>query len=381
MARTTKCMSGTQRTFTSLGFLREKLSVKTDSKCVVADTAEATLLLVRFKHKSRVLMPRRCQLLSRVWGRFCIRQDVFDKIFLLNLVRFEYHHNDTESRRALLLDVVVSKSAAILQLFASENEALPVRRDAFLVLDLLLDVFNGVRALYIEGDGLAGRGLCCSKSKQTTQQSRKHKKKQTQDLHSRATAQTRVEFVSASSFVQSRVPIQARKITLVQPLSCKPFRQLVNDSGHVHGISVKDFIVRARRCCIRRNAPFITILRTHCPRRLKFACVVCHVRQKGLSRSRVRILVSQQQTHIGCTVKRYRVARVWVWIALHCLTNQVRVLGCFELSKRSKQLVELGCLGRTSSPVPMQGRPTQKHTHPECLPVAQIGQRSHSRFR
>jgi hypothetical protein len=39
----------------------------------------------------------------------------------------------------LLLDVVVAKSAAILQLLAGEDEALLVGRDALLVLDLLLD--------------------------------------------------------------------------------------------------------------------------------------------------------------------------------------------------------------------------------------------------
>ena len=45
----------------------------------------------------------------------------------------------------LLLDVVVSKGAAILKLLASEDETLLVRGDALLVLDLRLDVVNGVR--------------------------------------------------------------------------------------------------------------------------------------------------------------------------------------------------------------------------------------------
>jgi hypothetical protein len=59
----------------------------------------------------------------------------------------------------LLLDVVVGEGAAVLELLASEDETLLVRGDAFLVLDLGLDVVNGVRGLNLEGDGLAGEGL------------------------------------------------------------------------------------------------------------------------------------------------------------------------------------------------------------------------------
>ena len=61
--------------------------------------------------------------------------------------------------RRLLLDVVVRESAAVLELLASEDQALLVRRDALLVLDLGLDIFDGVRALYFQGDSLACQGL------------------------------------------------------------------------------------------------------------------------------------------------------------------------------------------------------------------------------
>jgi hypothetical protein len=44
-----------------------------------------------------------------------------------------------ESR--LLLDVVVSKSAAIFELLSGENETLLIRGDTFLILNLGLDVF------------------------------------------------------------------------------------------------------------------------------------------------------------------------------------------------------------------------------------------------
>eukprot|EP00601_Ochromonadales_sp_CCMP2298_P002221 CAMPEP_0173177652 /NCGR_PEP_ID=MMETSP1141-20130122/5106_1 /TAXON_ID=483371 /ORGANISM="non described non described, Strain CCMP2298" /LENGTH=102 /DNA_ID=CAMNT_0014100069 /DNA_START=137 /DNA_END=445 /DNA_ORIENTATION=+ len=47
----------------------------------------------------------------------------------------------------LLLDVVVGKGAAILELLAREDQTLLVRRDALLVLDLLLDIINRVRGL------------------------------------------------------------------------------------------------------------------------------------------------------------------------------------------------------------------------------------------
>merc|ERR1739844_180837 len=59
----------------------------------------------------------------------------------------------------LLLDVVVRKGAAVLELLASEDEALLVRRNTFLVLDLCLDIIDGVGGLDIERDGLPRQGL------------------------------------------------------------------------------------------------------------------------------------------------------------------------------------------------------------------------------
>jgi len=65
--------------------------------------------------------------------------------------------DQVESR--LLLNVVVRKGSAIFELLTSEDESLLIRRDTFLVLDLSLDILNGVRRLNIEGDGLASKGL------------------------------------------------------------------------------------------------------------------------------------------------------------------------------------------------------------------------------
>ena len=79
------------------------------------------------------------------------------------LVRIVNAHTTTQAQHqvesALLLDVVVGESAAVLELLAGEDEALLVRGDAFLVLDLGLDGVDGVGGLDFEGDGLAGQSL------------------------------------------------------------------------------------------------------------------------------------------------------------------------------------------------------------------------------
>ncbi len=59
----------------------------------------------------------------------------------------------------LLLDVVVRKSSAILELLAGENKTLLVRGDTLLVLDLGFDVIDSVGRLHLEGDRLSGQGL------------------------------------------------------------------------------------------------------------------------------------------------------------------------------------------------------------------------------
>mmetsp|Transcript_23860 Transcript_23860/g.49945 ORF Transcript_23860/g.49945 Transcript_23860/m.49945 type:complete len:257 (+) Transcript_23860:233-1003(+) len=58
-----------------------------------------------------------------------------------------------------LLDVVVGEGAAVLELLSGEDETLLIRGDALLVLDLGLDVVDGVGGLDVEGDGLSGEGL------------------------------------------------------------------------------------------------------------------------------------------------------------------------------------------------------------------------------
>ena len=52
--------------------------------------------------------------------------------------------SEDEMEGGLLLDVVVRQGAAIFELLAGEDESLLIGRDALLVLDLGLDVVNGV---------------------------------------------------------------------------------------------------------------------------------------------------------------------------------------------------------------------------------------------
>jgi len=60
---------------------------------------------------------------------------------------------------AFLLDVVVLKGSAILELLTSEDKSLLVWGDSFLVLDLGLHGLDAVSLLNLKGDGLAGESL------------------------------------------------------------------------------------------------------------------------------------------------------------------------------------------------------------------------------
>jgi hypothetical protein len=72
-------------------------------------------------------------------------------------------HSTTETQDQvegrLLLDVIVRKSATVLELFAGENEALLIWGDAFLILDFGLYVVDGVAGLDLQRNGLAREGL------------------------------------------------------------------------------------------------------------------------------------------------------------------------------------------------------------------------------
>jgi hypothetical protein len=72
---------------------------------------------------------------------------LFDKIgcsLSNNIVWWESLTSESEHKvqGGLLLDVVVTQSAAIFQLFSRKNEALLIRGDAFLILNLPLNRLN-----------------------------------------------------------------------------------------------------------------------------------------------------------------------------------------------------------------------------------------------
>ena len=74
-----------------------------------------------------------------------------------NLVTSTKTENKVESR--LLLDVVIRKGTAILELLTSKDKTLLIRRNSFLILDLGLDVVNRVGRLHVQGNGLSGKGF------------------------------------------------------------------------------------------------------------------------------------------------------------------------------------------------------------------------------
>jgi len=66
---------------------------------------------------------------------------------------------EDQVKGGLLLNVVVGEGPAVFQLLASEDQPLLVRGNAFLVLNLGLDILNGVRWFHLQSDGLASQGL------------------------------------------------------------------------------------------------------------------------------------------------------------------------------------------------------------------------------
>jgi len=59
----------------------------------------------------------------------------------------------------LLLDIIVIQSASILKLLSGKDEALLIRRNAFLILDLGLDIVDSIRGFHLKGDSFACESL------------------------------------------------------------------------------------------------------------------------------------------------------------------------------------------------------------------------------
>merc|ERR1719148_665389 len=58
-----------------------------------------------------------------------------------------------------LLDVVIRKGSAILELLSGEDQSLLLRRNSFFVLDLCLDIRDRVIWLDVQSDRLSREGL------------------------------------------------------------------------------------------------------------------------------------------------------------------------------------------------------------------------------
>jgi hypothetical protein len=58
-----------------------------------------------------------------------------------------------------ILNIAVHQILPLLQLLVIDKQQLLIRRDAFLLLDLSLDIGEGVRALPLKQDGIAGGAL------------------------------------------------------------------------------------------------------------------------------------------------------------------------------------------------------------------------------
>jgi hypothetical protein len=82
----------------------------------------------------------------------------------------------------LLLNVVIGKSPAVLQLLSSENEALLIGRDSLLVLNLGLHIIDGIRRLNLESDGLARQGL--NKDLHTTTETKHYEEQRENEFES-----------------------------------------------------------------------------------------------------------------------------------------------------------------------------------------------------
>lgn len=57
------------------------------------------------------------------------------------------------------MNVIIRQGASVLELLPGEDQTLLVRRDALLVLDLGLDIVDGVGGFDLERDGFAREGF------------------------------------------------------------------------------------------------------------------------------------------------------------------------------------------------------------------------------
>ena len=77
----------------------------------------------------------------------------------LHLAHAAASQTEHQVQGRLLLDVVVRKRTAVFELLTGEDESLLIGRNTFLILNLGLDVLDGVRRLNVERNSFARQGL------------------------------------------------------------------------------------------------------------------------------------------------------------------------------------------------------------------------------
>jgi len=121
------------------------------------------------------LLSRKDQSLLLRWDTLLVLDlglDILDRIIGLHIQRNRLsgqslHENlhrtaaqtQHQMQSGLLLDVVVGQSSSILQLLSRENQPLLLRWNTLLILDLGLDILNGIVRLHVQRDGLTRQGL------------------------------------------------------------------------------------------------------------------------------------------------------------------------------------------------------------------------------
>ena len=79
--------------------------------------------------------------------------------FNLDLTETTTTEAEHQVKGGFLLDVVVGESTAVFELFAGEDEALLIWGNTFLILNLGLNVLNGVAGFDVQSDRLTCEGL------------------------------------------------------------------------------------------------------------------------------------------------------------------------------------------------------------------------------
>jgi hypothetical protein len=161
----------------SNGFARERLHKDLHPSAEAKDQMESTLLLDVVIRQGTTIF----ELLSGEDQTLLIRRDAFlvlnlgldivDRIGRLDVegdgltrqgLDEDLHTSaktEHQVKRRLLLNVIVGERTSVLELLAGKDETLLVRGNTFLVLDLRLDVVNGIRRLDVERNGLSGQSF------------------------------------------------------------------------------------------------------------------------------------------------------------------------------------------------------------------------------